>query len=57
MAISAIAQVGEEAIQLLYKVMQVLFYRDARSFPKYHLAIITKEKEVEKQGPLTLESY
>jgi len=24
----------EEAIQLLYKVMQVLFYRDARSFPK-----------------------
>lgn len=24
----------EEAIELLYKVMQVLFYRDARSFPK-----------------------
>lgn len=24
----------EEAIDLLYKVMQVLFYRDARSFPK-----------------------
>lgn len=24
----------EQAIDLLYKVMQVLFYRDARSFPK-----------------------
>ena len=24
----------EEAIQLIYKVNQVLFYRDARSFPK-----------------------
>lgn len=24
----------EQAIELLYKVMQVLFYRDARSFPK-----------------------
>ena len=24
----------DQAIELLYKVMQVLFYRDARSFPK-----------------------
>lgn len=27
----------EEAIELLYKVMQVLFYRDARSFPKVNI--------------------
>ncbi|XP_071652488.1 proteasome subunit beta type-4-like isoform X1 [Temnothorax longispinosus] len=47
----------EEAIELLYKVMQVLFYRDARSFPKYHLGIVTKEKGVEIQGPLTLDSF
>lgn len=24
----------EQAVQLLHKVMQVLFYRDARAFPK-----------------------
>ncbi|OAD55382.1 Proteasome subunit beta type-4 [Eufriesea mexicana] len=47
----------EEAVQLLYKVMQVLFYRDARSFPKYQLGIITKDEGVEIQGPLTLDSY
>ncbi|KAL6436666.1 hypothetical protein ACFW04_004842 [Cataglyphis niger] len=46
----------EEAIELLYKVMQVLFYRDARSFPKYHLGIVTKEG-VEIQGPIILDSY
>ncbi|XP_043599940.1 proteasome subunit beta type-4 isoform X1 [Bombus pyrosoma] len=47
----------EQAIELLYKVMQVLFYRDARSFPKYQLGIITREGGVEIQGPLTLDSY
>ncbi|XP_043261433.1 proteasome subunit beta type-4 [Colletes gigas] len=47
----------EQAIELIYKVMQVLFYRDARSFPKYQLGIITKEGGTEIQGPLTLDSY
>lgn len=47
----------EKAIELIYKVMQVLYYRDARSFPKYQLGIITKEKGVEMQGPITLDSY
>ncbi|XP_012251694.2 proteasome subunit beta type-4 [Athalia rosae] len=45
----------EEAIQCLTKAMQVLFYRDARSFPKYQIGIITKEG-IEIKGPLTLES-
>lgn len=30
----------EQAIEILYKVMQVLFYRDARSFPKVIILII-----------------
>ncbi|XP_076181824.1 proteasome subunit beta type-4 [Ptiloglossa arizonensis] len=47
----------EQAIELLYKVMQVLFYRDARSFPKYQLGIITREGGIEIQGSLTLDSY
>ncbi|XP_051172638.1 proteasome subunit beta type-4 [Leptopilina boulardi] len=46
----------EEAIQLINKAMQILFYRDARSFPKYHLGIITKEKGIEIRGPLSLDS-
>ena len=47
----------EQAIDLVYKVMQVLYYRDARSFPKYQLGIITKDGGVEIQGPLTLDGY
>ena len=47
----------EQAIDLVYKVMQVLYYRDARSFPKYQLGIITKDGGVEMQGPLTLDGY
>lgn len=30
----------DQAIDLLYKVMQVLFYRDARSFPKVSYIIV-----------------
>ncbi|XP_011500544.1 PREDICTED: proteasome subunit beta type-4 [Ceratosolen solmsi marchali] len=44
----------KEATDLIYKVMQVLFYRDARSFPKYHLGIITKEKGIEIRGPISI---
>lgn len=32
----------EQAVELLYKVMQVLFYRDARSFPKVCYIIISE---------------
>ncbi|XP_015593734.1 proteasome subunit beta type-4 [Cephus cinctus] len=45
----------EEALQHIHKSMQVLFYRDARSFPKYHVGIINKDG-IEIKGPLTLES-
>ncbi|XP_001601321.1 proteasome subunit beta type-4 [Nasonia vitripennis] len=45
----------QEATDLIYKAMQVLFYRDARSFPKYHLGVITKEKGVEIKGPITID--
>ncbi|XP_058799138.1 proteasome subunit beta type-4 [Phymastichus coffea] len=46
----------KEATDLIYQAMQVLFYRDARSFPKYHLGIITKDKGVEIRGPITVDS-
>lgn len=32
-----------EACELVKKCMEVLFYRDARSFPKYQLGVITKD--------------
>jgi len=44
-----------EARQLLEKCLQVLYYRDARSFPKYHLAVVTKEGS-KIEGPLEIES-
>jgi len=46
----------EEALDVLYKAMQVLYYRDARSFPKYHVGIITKERGVEIKGLIPLDS-
>ncbi|XP_012289178.1 proteasome subunit beta type-4 [Orussus abietinus] len=45
----------EEALDLIKQVMTVLYYRDARSFPKYHIGIIDKEG-IEIKGPITLES-
>ncbi|EZA62258.1 Proteasome subunit beta type-4 [Ooceraea biroi] len=47
----------EEALEHLYKAMQVLFYRDARSFPKFHIGIVTKEEGIELRGPVSLDSY
>ncbi|XP_067004054.2 proteasome subunit beta type-4 [Anabrus simplex] len=44
-----------EAQQLLVRCMQVLYYRDARSYPKYQLATITADG-VEIDGPLLLET-
>ncbi|XP_059170476.1 proteasome subunit beta type-4-like [Physella acuta] len=32
-----------EAVQLIDRCMKLLFYRDARAFKKYQLAVITKE--------------
>ncbi|NXO02167.1 PSB4 protein, partial [Rhinopomastus cyanomelas] len=45
----------EEAQDLIERCMRILYYRDARSFNRYEIAIAT-EKGVEVQGPLTLEA-
>ncbi|KGL80654.1 Proteasome subunit beta type-4, partial [Tinamus guttatus] len=45
----------EEARDLIERCMKILYYRDARSFNRYELAIAT-EKGVEVEGPLTLEA-
>jgi len=34
-----------EALEMINKCMEVLFYRDARSYPKYQIAVITKDKQ------------
>ncbi|XP_049783141.1 proteasome subunit beta type-4-like [Schistocerca nitens] len=41
----------DEAVQLIKKCMEVLFYRDARSFPKYEIGVITADG-VEVIGPV-----
>nr|XP_056708780.1 proteasome subunit beta type-4 [Euleptes europaea] len=43
---------GEEARALIERCMKILYYRDARSFNRYELIIVT-EKGVEVEGPLT----
>uniref|UniRef100_A0A8C0I993 Proteasome subunit beta n=1 Tax=Bubo bubo TaxID=30461 RepID=A0A8C0I993_BUBBB len=45
----------EEARDLIERCMKILYYRDARSFNRYEVAIAT-EKGVEVEGPLTLEA-
>ncbi|NXY90915.1 PSB4 protein, partial [Alcedo cyanopectus] len=45
----------EEARDLIERCMKILYYRDARSFNRYEIAIAT-EKGVEVEGPLTLEA-
>ncbi|NWH76197.1 PSB4 protein, partial [Piaya cayana] len=45
----------EEARNLIERCMKILYYRDARSFNRYEIAIAT-EKGVEVEGPLTLEA-
>ncbi|CAH1111380.1 unnamed protein product [Psylliodes chrysocephalus] len=44
-----------DAKALIKRCMEVLFYRDARSFPKYQLGIIDKDDGVKIEGPLTVE--
>ncbi|XP_056367007.1 proteasome subunit beta type-4 [Oenanthe melanoleuca] len=45
----------EEARELLERCLRVLYYRDARSFNRYEVAVVT-EKGVEMEGPQTLEA-
>lgn len=47
--------IKEEARDLIERCMKILYYRDARSFNRYEVAIVT-EKGVEVEGPLTLEA-
>ncbi|XP_023726239.1 proteasome subunit beta type-4 [Cryptotermes secundus] len=44
----------DAAQKLLVKCLEVLYYRDSRSFPKFQLATLTKEG-VTVEGPLTVE--
>ncbi|NWS35618.1 PSB4 protein, partial [Polioptila caerulea] len=45
----------EEARELLERSLRVLYYRDARSFNRFEVAVVT-EKGVELEGPQTLEA-
>lgn len=44
----------KEARELVAKSMEVLFYRDARSFPKYQMAVMNEEG-ITVEGPLEVE--
>lgn len=44
----------EEAVKLVHKSMEILYYRDARSYPKYQYAVITKDG-VKIEGPITVQ--
>ncbi|CAG9813466.1 unnamed protein product [Phaedon cochleariae] len=43
-----------EARALIEKSLEVLFYRDARSYPKYQLGIIDQDEGVKIEGPLSV---
>jgi len=45
-----------EARGLLEKCMQVLYCRDARSLPKYHVAIVNKAGGARVEGPFEVEA-
>lgn len=45
----------QEAEELIVKCMEVLYYRDARSFNKYELGIITPD-EVQIKGPISIKA-
>uniref|UniRef100_H3A4V7 Proteasome subunit beta n=1 Tax=Latimeria chalumnae TaxID=7897 RepID=H3A4V7_LATCH len=45
----------DEAYELLERCMKVLYYRDARSYNRYEIAIVT-ESGVQIEGPLTSET-
>lgn len=46
----------EDAKEIIAKCMSVLFYRDARSWNKYELAIIRKNQPAIVEGPILAES-
>lgn len=43
-----------EARALIEKSLEVLYYRDARSFPKYQLGIMDKNEGCKIEGPLSV---
>lgn len=45
----------QQAQELMEKCIQVLYYRDARSYPKYHLAVVNKDGAT-LEGPLQVSS-
>lgn len=45
----------EEARKLVEKCLEVLFYRDARSYPKYTIGIIDADEGVSVEGPLEIQ--
>lgn len=48
------AMTKSEARALIEKCLEVLYYRDARSFPKYQIAIIDETDGVTVEGPLSV---
>lgn len=45
-----------EVRQLVEKSMEVLFYRDARSYSKYLIGIIDKDEGVKIEGPIEIKT-
>lgn len=43
-----------EAKILVEKSMEILFYRDARSYPKYQLGILDKDAGITIEGPISV---
>lgn len=44
----------EEALTLVEKCLEVLYYRDARSFPKFQIGIADKDEGISILGPLNV---
>lgn len=44
----------DEAVSLINKCIEILYYRDAKSWPKFQIGIITPD-EVSIEGPFTIE--
>lgn len=44
----------EEARGQVARCMEVLYYRDARSFPKYQLGAVDADQGVDIEGPLSV---
>lgn len=43
-----------EAKALVEKCMEVLYYRDARSYPKYQLGVLDKDTGINIEGPISV---